>query len=286
MLSIISMGLVMLLTGYSVFYTYKQKEKLSCMAGMMIAMTVGMMSSLALGVLLGVALNHDLTLSTILSILFGMGVGYLTGKPVSLMAALDGMMAGVMGGMMGAMLGVMLVVSDVMVIFVDVIFIFIMSVLIQLIEQESGKTKEARQAVGKRFVGSLSALILGMVLVAVLLVVQYQGTSSVFGAAPSTSAGEGAASEETAGYEIVNIQVSATGYAPKDIEVKAGVPTKINFIANSARDCTATVEFEKLNKDVQLKKGNNYVDLGDLKPGVYDYHCRMYMYGGKITVKA
>jgi plastocyanin len=286
MLPILSVIVIVLFTAYSVFYTYKQREKLTSMAGMMIAMTIGMMTSLALGVVLGIMLNHDLTLTTILAILIGMLAGYLAGKPVSLMAALDGMMAGIMGGMMGAMLGVMLVVSDTMVIFIDVLFIFVMSVLIQLIDQESGKTKEDHKAVSKRFLGSAAALIVGVVLVAVLLVVQYQGTSSATGQSESAQSAQPTAAEETEGYEIINIDVSATGYTPGDIEVKAGVPTKLNFVVNSGRRCTSAVESQKLGFDVQLKKGNNYVTLSDLKPGVYEYHCGMYMYGGTITVTA
>ncbi|WP_336775207.1 hypothetical protein [Paenibacillus sp. MMO-58] len=141
LLTIFSMAMVILFSGYIVFNTYKRKEKLTGMAGMMIAMTVGMMSSLALGVQLGIVFQRDLTISSIIAVLFGLGAGYFTGKPVSIMASLDGMLAGIMGGMMGAMLGVMLGVSYTMLLFINLIFIFIMSVALQLVNQKAGNTQ-------------------------------------------------------------------------------------------------------------------------------------------------
>lgn len=84
MMSALSLILIVLFTVYSIYYTYKRREKLTCMAGMMISMTIGMMSSIGLGVILGVILKHDLTLSTFIAILFGMVAGYASGKPISL----------------------------------------------------------------------------------------------------------------------------------------------------------------------------------------------------------
>jgi hypothetical protein len=285
MLPILSVVLVLLFTGYNVFYTYKRREKLTCMAGMMIAMTVGMMSSLALGVVLGVTIQHDLTLSTIIAVLFGMGAGYLTGKPISLMAALDGMMAGIMGGMMGAMLGVMLVVSDTLVLFIDIIFIFVMSVLIQLIDEETGKTKVTNEGVSKPFFGSALALILGIILVGVMLFFQYQGKVSSASQSQSVQPEVQTSSQENEGYQIATVDVKSNGYGPENIEVKAGVPTRIDFKTQSGISCTKHIVSHELGIDVDLKKGDNFISLKDLKPGTYPYTCGMYMYGGTITVK-
>ncbi|MDQ0876587.1 plastocyanin [Paenibacillus sp. V4I3] len=285
MVAILSVVLTLLFTGYNVFYTYKRREKLTCMAGMMIAMTVGMMSSLALGVVLGVVLQHDLTLSTIIAVLFGMGAGYLTGKPISLMAALDGMMAGIMGGMMGAMLGVMLVVSDSIVLFIDVIFIFVMSVLIQLIDEETGKAKATNEGVNKPFFGSALTLFVGIVIVGVVLLFQYQGKVSSASQSLGLQPEAQTTSQENEGYQIATVDVKSNGYGPENIEVKAGVPTKIDFKTQSGISCTKHIVSHELGIDVDLKKGENFIDLNDLKPGTYRYTCGMYMYGGTITVK-
>jgi hypothetical protein len=285
MLPILSIIIVLSFTVFSVFYTYKRKEKLTCMAAMMIAMTAGMMSSLALGVMLGVILNHDLTTSTIIAILVGMAVGYIIGKPVSLMAALDGMMAGIMGGMMGAMLGVMLVVSDIMVLFIDIIFIFVMCILIQLIDEETGKSKTTNEGVNKPFFGNALTLVLGVVLVGVLLFFQSQGKVSSTQSPQNLQSEVQNSSAGNEGYQIATIDVSPTGYGPQNVVVKAGEPTKLDFKTRSGISCTNSVISKALGINTQLKKGDNFITLKDLKPGTYQYTCGMGMCRGTITVQ-
>lgn len=107
------------------------------MAGMMIAMTNAMMASISLGAILGTFItDKDLTIPTIASVLIGMIVGYLTGRPISLMASIDGLTAGIMGGMMGSMLGVMLQPKsiDIMVYFIDIVFVLVIVLLIGMID--------------------------------------------------------------------------------------------------------------------------------------------------------
>ncbi|MFC5648923.1 hypothetical protein ACFPYJ_07235 [Paenibacillus solisilvae] len=137
---IVAFSTVVLLvfSGYSILRTYKRRLWLSCMAGMMIAMTIGMIASIAFGTIAGVVYQPDLTSPTVAAVLFGMVCGYLSGKPVSVMAALDGILAGIMGGMMGAMLGVMATNHpNVILLFVDIVMVFVFLVLQQLITEEA-----------------------------------------------------------------------------------------------------------------------------------------------------
>lgn len=287
MISGISLLIVVLFTAYSIFNTYKRREKLTCMAGMMISMTIGMMSSIGLGVILGVILNHDLTVSTFIAILFGMVAGYVAGKPISLMAAIDGMLAGIMGGMMGAMLGVMLTAtSDTMVLFVDIIFIFIMSVLNQLIDEETGKVKADNRMVPKPFVGSLVTLVAGIAIVGLLLFVQNQKFASPTSVETESSATEVQTSNgNNEGYQIGTVQVARTGYGPQNIVLKSGVPAKINFKTDGDAGCLRKVFSTDLGIDATLQEGDNYITLKEMKPGTYPFTCSMFMYGGTITIK-
>lgn len=157
MILALSMAVLLGLTGYSIVRTYKRRHWLSCMAGMMIAMTIGMIASIAFGTIAGLAYQPDLTIPTIEAVLFGMVCGYLSGKPVSVMAALDGMLAGIMGGMMGAMLGVMTTNHpNVVLLFVDVVMVFVFIVLQQLINEEAveppqiSSVMEVEEASGER----------------------------------------------------------------------------------------------------------------------------------------
>lgn len=76
-LNTISIVLIVALTACVTLYTYKQRQYLSCMAGMMIAMTNAMMSSVALGTVLGVIYEVELSMPTMIAVVFGMIVGYL-----------------------------------------------------------------------------------------------------------------------------------------------------------------------------------------------------------------
>ncbi|TFE27472.1 cupredoxin domain-containing protein [Cohnella luojiensis] len=283
MLSVLSGALVILFTIYFIIQTYMRKDKITCMAAMMIAMTVGMMSSLALGVISGVLFKHDLTLSSMIAILFGIIAGYLTGKPVSLMAALDGMLAGIMGGMMGAMLGVMLIVSEPMLLFVDVIFIFIMSVLNQLFDQETGKSTSDQQKISAPHLISLVTLVAGVIFVGVLLLIQRvdSGPASNSSLPPQVQT----SSEGNEGYQIGNIEVKPAGYGPQNIQLKSGVPTQINFQTEDNIGCLSQVFSKELGFQATLNEGDNFITLKDLKAGTYSYTCGMGMYGGNITIE-
>ncbi|MFD0695614.1 cupredoxin domain-containing protein [Paenibacillus sp. GCM10027628] len=87
------------------------------------------------------------------------------------------------------------------------------------------------------------------------------------------------------GYQVVTADVKSDGFGPENVEVKAGVPTKIEFKKQSGFTCITNVESQDLGIDVNLKIGDNFITLNDLKPGTYKYHCGMYMYYGTITVK-
>ncbi len=88
------------------------------------------------------------------------------------------------------------------------------------------------------------------------------------------------------GYQVVTIQVKKDGFYPSKIEVKAGVPVKLNFVKNTSFTCITSVDSDELGFDLYLKKGENYTTLDHLSPGSYPFDCGMYMYHGTITVVA
>ncbi|ACT01796.1 cupredoxin domain-containing protein [Paenibacillus sp. JDR-2] len=88
------------------------------------------------------------------------------------------------------------------------------------------------------------------------------------------------------GYQIVTIQAKKDGFYPSKVEVKAGVPVKLNFVKNTSFTCITSVDSDDLGFDLYLKKGENYTTLANLTPGSYQFDCGMYMYHGTITVVA
>lgn len=282
LLTLLSILMIVLLSGYIVLNTHKQKSRITGMPGMMIAMSIGMMSSLALGFQLGIVFDHDLAVPSIIAILFGLGTGYFTGKPVSILASLDGMLAGIMGGMMGAMLGSMLGFTYIMALFIDILFILIFCVVLQLTSSNSVEThKTKRSGISVPFIAGIITVAFGTVSVGLLLFNQYQDhrTSTV-----SSQNKQQSSAQENAGYQVISVDVKSNGFSQENIVVKAGVPTKLNFIKQTGYTCIKSVESTDLGIDVYLEKGDNFITLNDLKPGTYHFNCGMYMYYGAITV--
>jgi hypothetical protein len=278
--------LILVVTVYFIFVIYQRRKKLTLMAGMMIAMTIGMMVSITLGVLIGVFFNHDLTKSTILAVVVGMIAGYSAGRPISLMAAMDGMLAGIMGGMMGAMLGVMLVIPTTMIWFINIIFVAVMVVLRQLIGEETGTAKKEENEVKRPFFGIVGMMVGLITLTAVLFVVKTdylgvnQANSNGAGGHSSTHA------EITGDVQEATIHVSSSGYSPQNIELKAGVPAKINFKTEKDAGCVQQVVSKELGMNNMLEaEKDNYIVLKDIKRGTYPYPGGMGSYGGTITFK-
>jgi MFS family permease len=88
--------------------SYKKKNKIFPMQGMVISMSFAMNIGLTIGVLVGSLHQGNLFLSTIISMFAGLLVGLLCGIGLGLLPTIEGIMSGIMGGMMGAMLGEMI----------------------------------------------------------------------------------------------------------------------------------------------------------------------------------
>lgn len=56
------------------------------------------------------------------------------------------------------------------------------------------------------------------------------------------------------GYEVIDVDVSNDGFGPDVIEVKAGVPTKINFILTRSVTHVKSVGSQKLGMDLYMQR--------------------------------
>lgn len=293
LINVISLLSLIGLTGYTIILTHRYKQKLTCMAAMMIAMTAGMMSSLLLGTVLGTLYEGRLFVPTVLSMLVGMVVGFCTGKPISLMAALDGLLAGIMGGMMGAMLGVMITneAPEKMTMVMNAIFIVVMLLIIRLIKEETGVIgkKDQPQHQKENFNLSKPLLLLFPVMVFFLpMVVKESGVDVFKWFAPSETTGSQSkviSAVQKAGYQEATIYVGQYGYEQEEVKLKAGVPTKLRFQKNYPGGCLAYLIMKDFNIQQVLKQGETTVEFKPDKPGKYTFTCGMGMYSGTIVVE-
>jgi len=270
--------------GTAMWETYKHRDRLTCMAGMMAAMSLGMMAGIALGYLLAVLLDKNLTLSTMFAVVLAAAIGYGTGRWVTLMAALDGMMAGIMGGMMGAMLGAMIFDPAPMAAFVSLLVVATVYVVVRMIREESGVASEekpaSRVAWGMRMTLVGLAVLVGLLLVAEAGLVPMESQAS----RPAQPAPFGTPAASTPPTQVATIRVAATGYEPETITLQAGEPTALHFQTEEGAGCLRQVVSPELGLNLILEVGDNVVNLPALKPGTYRYTCGMNMYSGAISV--
>ncbi|WP_028390677.1 cupredoxin domain-containing protein [Bacillus cihuensis] len=283
MLLSVSIALIVLLTSYVVYYTFRNRHRLTSMTGMMVSMTNSMMSSIALGTILGAYIqDKDLTIPTILSVSIGMLVGYLTGRPVSSMASLDGLTAGIMGGMMGSMLGVMLQPKsvEVMIYFIVVIFVLVIVLLIRLIDEETKRNNKEKTFNKRPLVANPIVLIVLLVFMSILVF----GKGTLFQTNSEQASNEVEDIKFTStSSDIYEVMVTPTEYTPNNLVIKAGKPFIINFKTEEV-GCTGIILSDELGFNIALNENtNNYINIDALKPGTYHYACGMNMFKGTIT---
>lgn len=140
-MSILLTAIIVTVLSLSVIaFVFIKREKITCMAGMMVAMALGMLAGLTGGLLAGILYSGNLFFSTVLGMAIGFLAGFLAGLPISVMAIIDGVLSGIMGGMMGAMLGEMISLEyqNPMIHIMLVIFVGMIGIVLYMLQQETG----------------------------------------------------------------------------------------------------------------------------------------------------
>jgi len=295
-LYVISLIIVLVLTGYITIIAHRVKKRLSNMTAMMTAMAVAMMSSLLVGTIFGAIMNGRLTIPVMIAVLVGMIIGYSVGRPFSLLASLDGVLSGIMGGMMGAMLGVMVNSQNPyqVTIFMDIIFVIVMMLILQLIRQEAQTTEEKNTALQSN--PMVKAILYAVSLVLIGLVVFFQpisqyiqkftGTTNTEVSADTTLESKPVKAEQKQGYQEAVVTVEEFGYKNENVKVKLGVPVKLRFQKDYKGGCLSELIIKELNIQKNLDEGDNIVEFTPDKTGTYTFNCSMGMFTGKIIVEA
>ena len=79
-------------------------------------------------------------------------------------------------------------------------------------------------------------------------------------------------------YQILNMTAKGFEYSPRNITIKAGVPTLWRIDNQGVAGCGQAVYGRGLyNKVISLKPGINEIDIGSPKPGNYKVSCSMGM---------
>jgi len=86
------------------------------------------------------------------------------------------------------------------------------------------------------------------------------------------------------GVQLVAIALKNGYYTPNRFTVSASMPVKV-ILSGVAKGCFAHPTFKSLGKKADVTTGSGSLDLGTLKPGVYEFSCAMGVNIGSITVQ-
>lgn len=113
-----------------------------------------------------------------------------------------------------------------------------------------------------------------------MMAVAWAGVSA---AGPSTAA---TAATAAASESVRDIEITVTdGYSPSEIVIEEGERVRLVFVRKSWSGCTREVVIPHLDlRRVLAPNQRTTVDLPELPPGDYAFHCGMKMIHGNIRV--
>lgn len=86
--------------------------------------------------------------------------------------------------------------------------------------------------------------------------------------------------------QTAQINVTATGYNPNKITLKANIPAQIKFITQNVHSCSRAIVFPTLKISRTLPvTGETLINLPALPKGTIPFSCSMGMYQGQINVE-
>jgi len=91
--------------------------------------------------------------------------------------------------------------------------------------------------------------------------------------------------ETTINNNELTITVENGVYSPSHIQVNSGSPISINFLRKDQSPCSESLVIPDLaiSETLPLNKLKT-INIAEMKPGKYIFHCQMNMYKGEITV--
>ncbi|SFK99789.1 Cupredoxin-like domain-containing protein [Paenibacillus sp. 1_12] len=285
LLSIGSLFIVLLITGYCIVRIHRYKGFITSAAGKLSSMSMVALSSAFIGILSAQTLEYQIVPSTVMSGLFAIAVGFLTGKPFRKLDVVNGILSGFVGAIIGIVAGVMIFISASAIMITDLGYIVCIYLLLSVFDRQINKVQSqeitSTKAVGQHsyiptiFLASVVCLMLGGVIV--------NSNNIVIGQIGQKQSQVTAMDEEN-DLQVAIIDVTAAGFNPKNTEFKANTMIKVIFNVNSNTGNGLKLVSKDLKIDMVLKNGKNSFLLDDPQPGKYEFMLGSGEYKGSFTV--
>lgn len=144
-------------------------------------------------------------------------------------------------------------------------------------------------------IGGLSSVMKGAAarafyaLVGVLVIIfglyNIQSASAVLGVGGVAGLTTDAPSADPTEVQVIEMTQSASGYSPKTLRVKAGIPVRWEITSESSFTCASSIAVPSLGIRTNLQKGENIIEFTPTEAGSIPFSCSMGMYRGTIIVE-
>lgn len=292
-LSIFTIMIMSLLTGYSIYLLHRSNGKLANFSGTILVIVLTMMGGLLSGYISGI-LSGELFLPVGLGTLIGFTLGFLAGQPVGLLAILSGSVTGIISGIIGALLGAILQFDNPVImlgIFLGLYVIILGLVILFMLVDSNGKL-----SLDTKGISPFNILSAGLVLIALFLFLYSSDLVEIPGSSEAVQTQEkNDSSNPPAKTELditmdknpkIEMMVTPTGYSPNVIKVKKGVPVELNITNPGDNSCFSTFMMPDFDlNNVNLKAGTTKLTFTPDKQGEYTFTCGMNMFKGTVIVE-
>ncbi|MCR8631233.1 cupredoxin domain-containing protein [Paenibacillus radicis (ex Xue et al. 2023)] len=285
LLSIGSLFIVLLITGYFIARIHRYKGLIAGSAGKLSSMAMVAVSSAFLGILTVQTLEYQITLSIVISGLFALTIGFLAGKPFHMLDVINGILSGFLGTLIGIVLGSMIFISGNVIIITDLGYIVCIYLLLRVFDYQinKGQLKNAPLTPAAKGYPFIQTILLASVVFVMVGGVILNKSKIAMGQIGQIQSQVTSMDEEN-DLQVATIDVTASGFNPKNIDFKANTMIKVIFNVSSNAGNGFKLVSKDLKIDAPLKEGKNSFLLDNPQPGKYEFMLGTGDFKGSFTV--
>jgi len=247
----------------------------------LIGIAISIAASAAFGIIFAQTFHNGMFKSMGISLLFATAVSVLSSLPFEKLSVLNRVLIGWIGAMLGTVIGTMLYSTNKTILIVDTLFIIFMYLLQKFSEWKADKEQEQQHQKKKASKKSsvplkrklpsyagVAILAAGVIVIAGIIWLQKDEINTAQVGQPLTQA---ATYEEQNDLQVATIEVTSTGFTPRNTEFKSGTMIKAIFHVASNGEEGLNLQSADLDVNAPLKSGDNIFLINDPQPGTYEF---------------
>jgi hypothetical protein len=284
-LSIGSLVLAVLLTGYFLYSCYQRKEMFQGNDGTTSVSVFAALASFLFGMIASQAFDLDLRVLSGIAVLFAVLVGFVGGRMFGKQTVLREILLGAIGAIVGTVLGSLFFRSNVVVVIFDLLFVACVFLFQKWVERLlRKKPKKGKRAKGKvKQSASKGTIILAVFVVVVAGVFLLQSSQLPVGLIGQPKSQQ-VTPDEANDLQVAKIEVTGAGLAPQNTQLQSVSMLKAVINVQQSAGSGLKLVSKGLNFSADLKAGENVFLLNNPQPGTYDIVVEPKGYRGTFTV--